>query len=308
MGREHLLPGRTYLLKLGTTTVEASIARIKHRIDVLTLGETPARTLEMNDVGLCDIALSRPIAFDLYAQNKVTGAFILMDRASNETVAAGLILRDLDRFAAIGPRRLSVSKAQRTLLKGHRPAVLWFTGLSGAGKSTIANAVELRLNARHCHTVLLDGDDIRGGLSKDLGFTDLDRVENIRRVGEVAKLMLQGGLIALCAFISPFAAERRLVREMVEEGEFIEIFVDASLDLCAARDPKGLYAKAFAGKIKNFTGVDQTYEKPTQAELVLDTATSTPDELAERVIRELERRGILDRASDRSGWPWNEAR
>ncbi|SDR23017.1 bifunctional enzyme CysN/CysC [Rhizobiales bacterium GAS113] len=295
MGDEHLLVGRSYLLKIATSTVSASVTEIKHRIDVHTLAEAAARSLATNEIGLCDIAVSQPIAFDRYAENRLTGSFILIDRATNATVAAGMILDSLDRSSTVRPQALSISKAQRALLKGHKPAVIWFTGLSGAGKSTIANAVEAHLNAGGIHTLLLDGDNVRGGLNKDLGFTDVDRVENIRRVGEVAKLMLDAGLIVLCAFISPFQAERRLVREMVEEGEFIEVFVDTSLEACIARDPKGLYKRALAGEIRNFTGVDQAYEPPATAELVLGTEGATPEELAERVIAELRRQGIIGR-------------
>jgi bifunctional enzyme CysN/CysC len=293
MGEEHLLPGRAYLLKLATRSVGASVTEIKHRIDVETFGHSAARTLEMNEIGLCNVAVSHPIVFDLYSENRTTGAFILIDRSSNATVAAGMILHGLNRSDTVRPQALSVSKAQRIRLKGHNPALIWFTGLSGAGKSTIANAVEARLNAMGAHTLLLDGDNVRGRLNKDLGFTDVDRVENIRRVGEVAKLMLDGGLIVLCAFISPFSAERRLVREMVEEGEFLEVHVDAPIEVCIARDPKGLYRRALAGEIRNFTGVDQIYEPPTAAELVLHSGSGTAGELAENVIAELRRRGII---------------
>jgi bifunctional enzyme CysN/CysC len=293
MGEEHLLPGRAYLLKLATRSVGASVTEIKHRIDVETLGHSAARTLEMNEIGLCNIAVAQPIVFDRYLENRTTGAFILIDRSSNATVAAGMILHGLDRSDTVRPQVLSVSKAERIRLKGHNPALVWFTGLSGAGKSTIANALEARLNGMGVHTILLDGDNVRGRLNKDLGFTDVDRVENIRRVGEVAKLMLDGGLIVLCAFISPFSAERRLVRETVEEGEFLEVFVDASLEVCIARDPKGLYRRALAGEIRNFTGIDQIYEPPSNPELVLHSESGTASELAELVVAELKRRGII---------------
>ena len=293
MGEEHLLPGRAYLLKLATRSVGASVTEIKHRIDVETLGHSAARTLEMNEIGLCNIAVAQPIVFDRYLENRTTGAFILIDRSSNGTVAAGMILHGLDRSDTVRPQVLSVSKAERIRLKGHNPALVWFTGLSGAGKSTIANALEARLIGMGVHTILLDGDNVRGRLNKDLGFTDVDRVENIRRVGEVAKLMLDGGLIVLCAFISPFSAERRLVREMVEEGEFLEVFVDASLEVCIARDPKGLYRRALAGEIRNFTGIDQIYEPPSNPELVLHSESGTASELAELVVAELKRRGII---------------
>jgi len=295
MGEEHLLPGRAYLLKIATRSIGASVTEIKHRIDVETLAHAAARTLEMNEIGLCNIAVSQPIVFDLYSENRTTGAFILIDRSSNATVAAGMILHGLNRSDTVRPQRLSVSKADRVRLKGHSPALVWFTGLSGAGKSTIANALEARLNAMGAHTILLDGDNVRGRLNKDLGFTDVDRVENIRRVAEVARLMLEGGLIVLCAFISPFAAERRLAREMVEEGEFIEVFVDAPLEICIARDPKGLYRRALSGEIRNFTGIDQMYEPPVSPELVLNSESGTASELAERVVAELTRRGIIGR-------------
>ncbi|MBV9519722.1 MAG: adenylyl-sulfate kinase, partial [Hyphomicrobiales bacterium] len=295
MGEEHLLPGRAYLLKLATRSVGASITEIKHRVDVETLAHSAARTLEMNEIGLCNIAVSQPIVFDPYSENRTTGAFILIDRSSNATVAAGMILHGLNRSDTVRPQALSVTRAERIRLKGHSPALVWFTGLSGAGKSTIANALEARLNAIGVHTLLLDGDNVRGRLNKDLGFTDVDRVENIRRVGEVARLMLEGGLIVLCAFISPFMAERRLVREMVEEGEFLEVFVDAPLELCIARDPKGLYRRALAGEIRNFTGIDQIYEPPTAPELVLHSGSGTAGELADLVVGELKRRRIIGR-------------
>ena len=293
MGEEHLLPGRAYVLKLATRSIGASVTEIKYRIDVETLAHTAARTLEMNEIGLCNIAVSQPIVFDPYFENHTTGAFILIDRTSNATVAAGMILHGLNRAETVRPQALSVTKTERIRLKGHSPALVWFTGLSGAGKSTIANALEARLNAMGVHTLLLDGDNVRGRLNKDLGFTDVDRVENIRRAGEVARLMLDGGLIVLCAFISPFTAERRMVREMVDEGEFLEVFVDAPLELCIARDPKGLYRRALAGEIRNFTGIDQIYEPPVAPEVVLQSGSGTPGELADIVIAELERRGII---------------
>ncbi|MBV8449568.1 MAG: sulfate adenylyltransferase subunit CysN [Hyphomicrobiales bacterium] len=293
MGEEHLLPGRAYVLKLATRSIGASVTEIKYRIDVETLAHTAARTLEMNEIGLCNIAVSQPIVFDPYSENHTTGAFILIDRTSNATVAAGMILHGLNRAETVRPQALSVTKTERIRLKGHSPALVWFTGLSGAGKSTIANALEARLNAMGVHTLLLDGDNVRGRLNKDLGFTDVDRVENIRRAGEVARLMLDGGLIVLCAFISPFTAERRMVREMVDEGEFLEVFVDAPLELCIARDPKGLYRRALAGEIRNFTGIDQIYEPPAAPEVVLQSGSGTPGELADFVIAELERRGII---------------
>ena len=225
--------------------------------------------------------------FDPYAENRETGAFILIDRFSNETVAAGMINFALRRATNVHLQRLAVSKAMRSQLMHHRPAVLWFTGLPGAGKSTIANLVEAGLNARGIHTVMLDGDNIRHGLNRDLGFTEADRVDNIRRIGEVAKLMTEAGLVVLCAFISPFRAERQSVRELLDAGEFIEIFVDTPLDVCIARDAKGLYRRALAGEIKNFTGVDQTYEAPENADIHLPTAVHAPEILADQVIEKL---------------------
>jgi bifunctional enzyme CysN/CysC len=234
-----------------------------------------------------------PVAFDAYGDNRVTGAFILIDRATNETAAAGMIAHGLRRATNVHRHGLAVDRGAHAAQKHQKPAILWFTGLSGAGKSTIANLVEVKLHARGVHTALLDGDNVRHGLNKDLGFTAADRVENIRRVGEVARLMTDAGLIVLCSFISPFRAERRLVRDTASEGEFIEIFVDTPLETAIARDPKGLYRRALAGEIKNFTGVDQPYEAPEAPELVLDSAAETPEALADRVIAELERRGRI---------------
>jgi bifunctional enzyme CysN/CysC len=293
MGRERLLPGRSYLMKINNCTVAATVTELKHLIDVNTLAKLAAKTLSLNEVGVCNLSIVRPIAFDAYADNRDTGAFILIDRYSDETVAAGMIDFALRRASNIHHHNLTVSKAERSKLMHHRPAVLWFTGLPGSGKSTIANLVEAALHARGAHTVMLDGDNVRHGLNKDLGFTESDRVENIRRVGEVAKLMTQSGLIVLCSFISPFAAERRMVREMLDEGEFIEIFVDAPLEACIARDPKGLYKRALAGEIKNFTGVDQPYEAPENPELRLMAGTSDADRLANEVVDELVRRKTL---------------
>ncbi len=293
MGSEPLLPGRSYLMKINHGTVAATVTEIKHRIDVNTLAKLAAKTLLLNEFAVCNVALARPIAFDAYADNRDTGAFILIDRYSNETVAAGMIDFALRRATNIYHQHHSVSKSGRTKLMHHRPAVLWFTGLPGSGKSTIANRVESALNARGAHTVLLDGDNIRHGLNRDLGFTEADRVENIRRVGEVAKLMTEAGLIVLCSFISPFRAERRLVREQLDAGEFIEIFVDTPLEECIARDPKGLYRRALAGEIKNFTGVDQPYEAPENPELHLMAATKNADSLAHDVIESLQQRKIL---------------
>jgi bifunctional enzyme CysN/CysC len=293
MGRERLLPGRTYLMKINNCTVAATVTELKHQIDVTTLAKFAAKTLGLNEAGVCNLSISRPVQFDAYADNRDTGAFILIDRYSNETVAAGMVDFALRRATNIHRHNLTVSKSERSKLMHHKPAVLWFTGLPGSGKSTIANLVEAALHARGAHTVMLDGDNVRHGLNKDLGFTESDRVENIRRVGEVAKLMTQSGLIVLCSFISPFRAERRMVRELLDSDEFIEIFVDTPLEECIARDPKGLYKRALAGEIKNFTGVDQPYETPENPELRLLAGDGEPDKLANDVVEDLVRRKIL---------------
>ena len=293
MSGERLLPGRSYLIKLNNNTLAATVTELKHRIDVNSLARLAAKTLSLNEVGVCNLSLARPVAFDPYADNRDTGAFILIDRYSNETVAAGMIDFALRRATNIHTQNITVSKTERARLMHHRPAVLWFTGLPGAGKSTIANLVEAALHARGAHTILLDGDNIRHGLNKDLGFTESDRVENIRRIGEVAKLMADAGLITLCSFISPFRAERRMVRELLPEGEFVEVFVDTPLEQCVARDPKGLYKRALAGEIKNFTGVDQPYERPENPELHLMAGSEDAATSAHQVIDELIRRKIL---------------
>jgi bifunctional enzyme CysN/CysC len=293
MSSDRLLPGRSYLIKLNHNVLTATVTEIKHQLDVNTLSKLAAKTLSLNEVGVCNLSISRSVAFDAYADNRDTGAFILIDRYSNETVAGGMIDFALRRATNVHRQNLTVSKAARGELMHHKPVVLWFTGLSGAGKSTIANLVEAGLHARGIHTIMLDGDNVRHGLNKDLGFTESDRVENIRRIGEVAKLMTDAGLVVLCSFISPFRAERRMVRELVEEGEFIEIFVDTPLDQCIERDPKGLYRRAMAGEIKNFTGVDQAYEIPENPELRLLAGVGDPGVLADEVIAELLRRKVF---------------
>ncbi|MBI1205280.1 MAG: adenylyl-sulfate kinase [Rhodopseudomonas sp.] len=290
---EPLYPGRSYLMKINHNTVPATVTELKYRIDIDTLARLAAKTLAANEIGVGNLSIARPVAFDAYADNRDTGAFILIDRASNDTVAAGMIDFALRRATNIHRHDQTVSPAARTALMGHKPAVLWFTGLPASGKSTLANRIEAALHARGVHTLLLDGDNIRHGLNKDLGFTESDRVENIRRAGEVAKLMTEAGLIVLCAFISPFAAERRMVRDLIGNTAFIEIFVDTPLAECIARDPKGLYRRAQAGEIKNFTGVDQPYEPPRQPDLHLSTAGTDVDTLTARVVAELERRGLF---------------
>ena len=295
MSADALLPGRSYLMKIGSRTTPATVTELKHRIDVNTLEKLAAKTLALNEVGLCNLATSMPIAYDSYAENRDTGAFILIDRTSNETAAAGMIAHGLRRATNIHRQDLTVTREARAALKHQKPAVLWFTGLSGAGKSTIANIVEAKLQARGVHTVMLDGDNVRHGLNKNLGFTAEDRVENIRRVAEVARLMTDAGLIVLCSFISPFRADRAMARDLAAPGEFLEVFVDAPLQAVIARDPKGLYKRALAGEIKNFTGVDQPYEAPEHAEIVLPSATETAEALADEVVRALEERQMIAR-------------
>jgi len=284
LGEQPLLPGRPYWLKLGTATVSASVTEIKHKVDVNTQEPLAAKHLELNEVGYCNLHLDRAIPFEAYADNRALGGFILIDRQSNATVAAGTIDFALRRAGNIHWQHVDVDKQSRARIKAQQPRCLWFTGLSGAGKSTIANLVEKRLLAMGHHTYLLDGDNVRHGLNKDLGFTDEDRVENIRRVAEVARLMVDAGLIVLVSFISPFRAERRMARAMFAPGEFLEVFVDTPLDVAERRDAKGLYAKARAGQIRNFTGIDSPYEVPENADITLDTQAHSETELAEALV------------------------
>ncbi len=293
MADEELLPGRQYLLKLGTATVPAQISGLKHKIDVNTLDHLAGKTLQLNEVGYCNFALSQPLAFDAYRDNRDTGGFILIDRFTNATVGAGMIDFSLMRATNVHWQAVDVNKEARARLKGQKPVVLWFTGLSGSGKSTVANLVEKALTAEGKHTYFLDGDNIRHGLNKDLGFTDADRVENIRRVGEATRLFVDAGLIVLTAFISPFRSERRMARELVGAGEFLEVFVDTPIEVCMQRDPKGLYEKAKAGKIKNFTGIDSPYEAPEKAELTINTVEATPEVHAQAIVRYLREHGYL---------------
>ncbi|HVX22492.1 MAG TPA: sulfate adenylyltransferase subunit CysN [Acidimicrobiales bacterium] len=293
MAGQEMLPGRPYLMKLGTSTVGATIGQPKYKVNVNTLEHVAARTLHLNDIGVCNISLDRPVPFDPYVQNRETGGFILIDRLSNATIAAGLLHFALRRADNVHWQAVEVHKEARAALKGQRPCVVWFTGLSGAGKSTIANIVERKLHHMGRHTYLLDGDNVRHGLNRDLGFADADRVENVRRVGEVAKLFTEAGLVVLCSFISPFRAERRMVRELLPEGDFIEVFVDTPLEDCMKRDPKGLYAKAVKGEIAHFTGVTSPYEAPEAAELTLSPQDGSPAELADKVMAELKARGLI---------------
>jgi bifunctional enzyme CysN/CysC len=293
MSEEPLLPGRPYLMKVGTRTIGAAVSELKHQVDIDTFKSLAAKTLQLNDIGICNLSLAEPIAFDLYDENRATGSFILIDRFSNATVAAGMIRFGLRRATNIHWQALDVNKRARADAKAQKPCILWFTGLSGAGKSTIANLVEKKLHLMGRHTYLLDGDNVRHGLNRDLGFTDADRVENIRRVAETATLFVDAGLIVLVSFISPFRSERRMARELVGEGEFMEIFVDAPLDVVEARDPKGLYKKARAGEIANFTGIDSPYEPPIRPDIRLDTTATAPEELAERIVDRLKALGYL---------------
>ncbi len=297
MSAEPMLPGRSYLLKIGARTAPASVTELKHRLDVNNFDKLAAKQLDLNEVGFCNIATTRPVAFDPYADNRDMGGFILIDRATTETAAAGMIAHGLRRATNVHRHGATVGREAHAALKHQKPAILWFTGLSGAGKSTIANLVEAKLHARGVHTTLLDGDNVRHGLNKDLGFTAADRVENIRRVGEVARLMADAGLIVLCAFISPYRADRALVRTLLPAGEFLEVFVDAPLAVCETRDPKGLYRKARVGEIADFTGVSAPYEVPAAPDLCLRTDEWPPDDCVRHVVTQLVQRGILSGGS-----------
>jgi bifunctional enzyme CysN/CysC len=293
MAGDALLPGRPYLLKTGTRTVGAVVSDLKHKVDIETFKPLAAKTLVLNDIGLCNLSLAEPIAFDLYDDNRTTGSFILIDRFTNATVAAGMIRFGLRRATNIHWQALDVNKDARARALSQKPCILWFTGLSGAGKSTIANLVEKKLHLMGHHTYLLDGDNVRHGLNRDLGFTDADRVENIRRVAETAKLFVDAGLIVLVSFISPFRSERDMARELVAREEFLEVYVDAPLGVVEARDPKGLYKKARAGEIANFTGIDSPYEPPLSPDIYLDTTQAEAEELAERLVTRLREGGYL---------------
>jgi bifunctional enzyme CysN/CysC len=293
MHDEPLLPGRSYLLKLGARTVSAQVTGIKYQVDVNSMEHLAATQLSLNAIGVCNISMDRQVAFDPYTENRDTGGFILIDRLTNNTVGAGMLHFALRRSQNIHMQHVDVDKEARCTLKGQKSCVLWFTGFSGAGKSAIANALEKRLHALGRHTYLLDGDNIRHGLNKDLGFTDADRVENIRRVGEVCNLMVDAGLIVLTAFISPFKAERDMARSLLKEGEFIEVFIDTPLDVAELRDPKGLYKKARRGELQNFTGISSPYEVPEAPEVHVHTTKQSVDQAADSVIAVLRQRGIL---------------
>ncbi|MGY8691498.1 MAG: adenylyl-sulfate kinase, partial [Candidatus Poseidoniales archaeon] len=284
MHDDPMMPGRQYLLKSNTQSALLTLGKLKHRIDVNTLDNLPAKILEMNEIGICNISLDRQIAFDSYDNNQTMGGFILIDKFSNNTIGMGLIDFALRRSDNIHWQKMDISKESRAQQKLQIPKLIWFTGLSGSGKSSIANILEKKLHSLGKHTITLDGDNIRHGINRDLGFNEADRVENIRRVGEIAKLMLEGGLICIASFISPFESERHMARTLVSENEFIEVFVDTPLHVCEKRDVKGLYAKARSGEIPNFTGISSPFEKPLNPEIRIDTTVTSAEEAANQII------------------------
>lgn len=288
MDAQPMLPERSYLARFASASALARVTDLTHRVDVDTLGRFAAKTLELNEIGYCKISLDRPVPFDSHGDIRRTGAFVLIDRSTQAAVGAGMIGFALRRAGNVVWQELKTDKAERARAIGQKPCVLWLTGLSGAGKSTIADRLEQKLRALGKHTYVLDGDNVRHGLNRDLGFTDRDRVENIRRVSEVAKLMVDAGLIVIVSFISPFRSEREMARNLVEEGEFFEIFVDTPLDVCEARDPKGLYVKARRGEIPNFTGIDSPYEAPNDPDLRIDTTKSSAEQAAQSVVELVE--------------------
>ncbi len=293
MSEDAMIPGRHYLLKLGTRTVGATLAPPKYRVNVNSLEHIAARTLELNEIGVCTVTLDQAIPFDPYAENRDMGGFILIDRQANTTIAAGMLHFALRRSQNVHWQAVEVDKHARAATNHHRPGIVWFTGLSGAGKSSIANLVEKRLHTSGIRTYLLDGDNVRHGLNKDLGFTDADRIENMRRVGEVARLMVDAGLVVLVSFISPFREERDTIRAMVQDGEFCEVFVDTPFEVAEQRDVKGLYAKARRGELKNFTGIDSPYEPPLSPEIRIDTLALSPEAAAELIVEQLRQMQIV---------------
>lgn len=294
MTDEAMLPGRPYLMKIGTKTVTANVSTLKYKVNVNTLEHVAATKLELNEIGICNLSTDQMIAFDPYSEDRDTGGFIMIDRLTNNTVGAGMLHFALRRSHNIQWQEINVNKQAHAAIKGQKPFIIWFTGLSGSGKSTIANLLEKKLYSLGKHTYLLDGDNVRHGLNKDLGFTDADRVENIRRAAEVAKLMVDAGQIVLVSFISPFYAERRMARELVAQDEFFEIFVDVPIDVAEQRDPKGLYKKMRCGELKNFTGFDSPYETPENPEIRIDTTIQTPEQAVEHIIHYLMRAGVLN--------------
>jgi bifunctional enzyme CysN/CysC len=297
MSRDQLLPGRSYLMRIGTATVHASVTSLKHKININTAEHVAAKTLGLNEIGVCHISLDKAIAFAPYGESRDLGSFILIDRITNHTVGMGLIDFALRRATNIHWQSLEVTREGRALLKKQRPAVIWFTGLSGSGKSTIASALERRLHSLGLHTYVLDGDNVRHGLNRDLGFTDADRVENIRRVAEVASLMADAGLIVLVSFISPFRSERRMARELAKPVDFVEVFIDTPLEVCESRDPKGLYRKARRNEIGNFTGIQSSYEVPENAEVRIDTLRASPEQSVQTLLDYLEENELVKPAA-----------
>jgi len=293
MDDTRLFPGRQYIIRTANQSVGGSVTSLKHRIDVADFSEAAAKTLELNEIGVVTLSLTKPIAFDPYLNNRTTGAFVVVDRMSNRTVGAGTIDFALRRSKNIIRQDFTVDHVARAEQKGQKPATLWFTGLSGSGKSTIANLVDQMLFERGCHTYTLDGDNIRHGLNRDLGFTKEDRVENIRRIGEVSRLMNNAGLITMCSFISPYRAERQMVRDKAGEGAFIEIFVDTPLEVAEQRDVKGLYKRARAGEIKNFTGIDSEYQQPSDPEIHVKTVEMSAEDAAAKIVDYLASKGFL---------------
>ena len=298
MSDNELFPGRQYILKTGNKSVPASVTSLKHRIDVNDLSESSAKTLNLNEIGICNLSLGAPIAFDPYGDNRNTGNFILIDRQTNATVGLGLVDFALHRSSNVVWQDMKVDRAARSEIKNQKPALLWFTGLSGSGKSTIASLVEARLLDMGRHTYTLDGDNVRHGLNRDLGFTKADRIENMRRIGDVSALMVDAGLITLASFISPYRQERRTIREKVSEGEFVEVFVNTPLEVCEARDVKGLYARARSGEIKNFTGIDSEYQAPESPEIEIKTDEMSAEDAAELVVKYLQDNGYLHRDAE----------
>ncbi len=288
MHEDPMLPERSYLMRIGTQTTSVQITDLKYAININTSEHLPATKIDLNGIAVCNFASAQPIAFDAYSENPETGAFILIDRISNNTVGAGMIDFGLHRGQNLSWQSFEINRESRARMKHQKPAVIWFTGLSASGKSSIADIVEQKLAAQNRHTYLLDGDNFRHGLNKDLGFTDADRVENIRRVAEVARLMADSGLIVMTAFISPFRRERRMAREIVGDIDFIEVFVDTPLEVCEARDPKGMYARARRGEIPNFTGISSPYEPPERADIHLDAGERSAEELADEVLQKLQ--------------------
>ena len=293
MDEEAMFPGRQYIMKINNQSVPATVTDLKYKVNVNNFAHEAGKSLVLNEVGVCNLSLGKPIPFDPYTKNRHTGAFILIDRQSNSTIGAGMLDYSLRRAANVVWQDLEVGKAERASLKHQKPAVLWFTGLSGSGKSTIAGLLEKKLFDIGRHTYVLDGDNVRHGLNKDLGFTDADRVENIRRVAETSRLMVEAGLMVMVSFISPFRSERQMARNLMQDGEFIEVFVNTPLEVAEQRDVKGLYKKAREGKIKNFTGIDSPYEPPENPDIVVDTVDKSPEHAVEQILAYLEEKGYL---------------